>query len=352
MFDLSVSTTTIPVSESLQHSFMSNHMRRISLTPLETQSLNQLLPYKQHRRHPKQSYIKFGGLNNRTPFAMSSSAGVCNTSAQSRAVPYQDGELRGLCLADYARLRLSQIPWNTLKSQPQNPYTVVESSNTRLVISFDFQNAAGISERVYAKRYRVRNFWKSLGLLFVSSKAKREWKLGHQLLAASVPTAVPLIYAERRAGGLLKEHYLVTRHLADTTSLHDVLHEIKSAQEKRDLLSALAAFLGSLHGRGFYHDDCSSRHILVSRSAGGDTEFRFFVIDLDGCSFGRRISARQRRKNFFQLFRSLRFQTLSKKDRVRFLRLYFGSGITERALRRLLWRINRIAKRKGEPKCF
>lgn len=286
------------------------------------------------------------------PFAMSSSASVCNTPTQNRALPYQDGELRGLCLADYARLRLSQIPWNTLKSQPHGQYAVVKSSNTRLVVSFDFQNAAGVSERLYAKRCRVRNFKKALGSLFVSSKAKREWKLGHQLLAASIPTAVPLIYAERRAGGLLKENYLVTRHVAGTTSLYNVLQEIRSAQEKRDLMSALAEFLGSLHGRGFYHDDFSSHHIFISRSTDVRPEFRFFIIDLDHCRIGRRISARQRRKNFFQLFRSLPFLALSKKDRVRFLRLYFSSDLTERALRRLLWRINRIAKRKREPKCF
>jgi len=290
--------------------------------------------------------------NTMAPFAMSSSTRVCNTSTQSRAVPYQDGELRGICLADYAHLRLRQIPWNTLKSQPQDQYAVVKSSNTRLVVSFDFQNAAGISERLYAKRCRVRNFKKALGSLFVSSKAKREWKLGHQLLAASIPTAVPLIYAERRAGALLKEHYLVTRHVAGTTSLYDLLQEIRSAREKRDLVSSLAEFLGGLHHRGFYHDDFSSHHILISSSTDVRPEFRFSIIDLDHCRIGRRISARQRRKNFFQLFRSLPFSALGKKDRVRFLRLYFGPDLSERMLRRLLWRINRIAKRKGEPKCF
>jgi tRNA A-37 threonylcarbamoyl transferase component Bud32 len=265
-------------------------------------------------------------------------------------VKFRDGELIGECLADYADLPLREIPWDTIKRRPDPRYRLVKASHTRRVVSFSFRNKTGVEEIVFAKRCRVRGLRKRIAQLFISSKAKREWRIARLVLAHGVPTALPLLYAESRRGLWLTESYIVTRGLAGFVSAFHRLKEIPYAAQKK-LLKCLGEFIRAQHDAGFYHDDCSMQHIFVKVDSGKNDAPQFSIIDLDNAKWLHYVSLYRRLKNLFQLLRSFPEGEFRERGKVVLFNAYFSSAKDQRRKRRLICFMRFIAwlKRADSP---
>jgi hypothetical protein len=267
-----------------------------------------------------------------------------------KIVEFRDRDLSGKCLADYADLPLREIPWDTIKRRPDPRYRLIKSSHTRRVVSFSFRNKTAVEEIVFAKRCRVRGLRKRVAQLFASSKAKGEWRSARLALARGLPTALPLLYAERRRGVWVTESYIVTRGLSGFVSAFHRLQQIPYAAQKT-LLKRLAQFIRAQHDAGFYHDDCSMRHVFVRLDSSEMSASQFSLIDLDNAKWLHYVSLYRRLKNLFQLLRSFPKGELRERGKVVLFNAYFSSTKDRRRKRRLICFMRFIAwlKRADSP---
>ena len=269
------------------------------------------------------------------------------------SIEYTFGDVHGECMADYASLDLRNIPWNDIKYKNCPGYEIIKSSHTRRVIRFTFMPKNSIPEVVlYAKRMRIRSLKRTFGSIFVSSKACREWILGHKLRAMNIITPLPVIYAERHKGLALQESFLVVTAIEDMCSLYERYQKCPDDALKQRLLCAGAAFLASLHSHGIYHDDFCTEHIFVPLA---DTAIRndaFGIIDLDNARiYSRPVPIWKRAMNVFQFLRSIRM--LSLEQRHTFIYDYFqAAAMGKQASRICLKLVNLIARLKKEEPIF
>ncbi len=240
-------------------------------------------------------------------------------------LPYQDPReptIRGRAAAGYGHLSLAALPWDLREQQTDGAITGIKHTHTRRVVTFEEEVHATAPMRLFAKRNRARSTWRALRHRLFGSKARREWATGWALTRCGVLTGRPVIVAERREGGLVRENFLVTEAISAERTLRD---HLALASERGDdptpLLAPLAAFVRDLHSMRFHHDDLSADHLWIDTR--GDAT-RFGVIDLDGSRFRRRLSARHRTMNLFQILRSIPPRLLSAAQREAFLAAFHG----------------------------
>lgn len=276
-----------------------------------------------------------------------------NTMRNIPSVEYKFGDLRGQCLTEFANLDLTNIPWNHIKYKTCPGYEMIKSSHTRRVIRFSFIPENSVREVVlYAKRMRIRSLKRTFASFLVSSKARREWILGHKLRAMNILTPLPVIYAERHKGLALQESYLVTTAMENMCSLHERYLKVSNDALQQSLLNAGAEFMALLHFRGIYHDDFSTEHIFVSLEDAAVRSNAYGIIDLDNARiYSRPVSRWKRAMNIFQFLRSIR--ELSLEQRHTFVNSYFlAAGIEKPASQRYLKLVNLIVRLKKEEPIF
>ena len=149
----------------------------------------------------------------------------------------------------------------------------------------------------------------------------------------------------------LQESFLVTRAV-DNAQEFPVLLQSLQGRQKWQVLRELASFLVLLHQRGFYHDDCSSTHVLVNALNPRVADNNFLIIDLDNCRLLTRVSRMKVLKNIFQILYSLPPNRVFKSDKLRLLKAYWGKDIAKKRLKRYIYYLNLLAKWKTGAKCF
>jgi hypothetical protein len=285
-----------------------------------------------------------------------------------RVVTYARDGLRGECLAEMRETALAALPWHLRpkgKEIPRRPGgqkeehaqsegkdevpRCVKRSHTRCVLALAIEGTGGALVRAFAKRYRAREFFSRAASLFHPSKARREWEAGRELLRRGVPTAEPLLWAEKRRCGVRTESYLVTRALAGAVPFRRLWNSLATPSSRRDWLEILARFLRENHEKGFAHDDLRADHVLVvpacpPRSAAP----QFYFIDLDNSRIAPSVSRYRRVHNFFQFLRSLGSKPPTSEEIDVFLRAYSGGEWSDREIRLVKRKMRWIAllKRK------
>lgn len=260
-------------------------------------------------------------------------------------LPYQDRDdptIRGEAVAGYGHLSLSKMPWQLRDGESEGAFDCVKSSHTRRVLTFEETTFGEAPLRLFAKRNRSRNWRKGLGYRFRGSKARREWKIGWEILRRGIITGRPVVWAQRISGGLIRESYLITESIRADATLIDHLKSLPDEKSRASLMPALAAFVHSLHDVGFYHDDLSSEHIWVAR---GDAP-TFGIIDLDQSVLGRSVSPSRRDNNLHQVLRSIPVGLLNRNSREAFLSAYFGDAWPANR-DAVIQSLTRIQQRKG-----
>lgn len=249
----------------------------------------------------------------------------------------------GEAIRGYRKFSFADLPWSALRREglERDGAICVKASNSRRVLRFALPSAGDAPPAIaYAKRYLANNWRRRLGARLTGSKASREFRLGHQLLLAGVPTPLPLAWAEHAlpfhheyAGRKIRlppASYLLTLEWPNAGSIRSWLKDHPASAPA--VIGGLAAFLAQSHRAGFYHDDCSAEHILVgpeisdSWQADPHAAAPFAFIDLDNGRLGAGpVSARLRISNLFQILRSLPVTVLAVPDRVALVESYVAA---------------------------
>ncbi|MDH0893714.1 MULTISPECIES: lipopolysaccharide core heptose(I) kinase RfaP [unclassified Pseudomonas] len=158
--------------------------------------------------------------------------------------------------------------------------------------------------------------------------AGQEWSAIKRLTEAGVPTMTAVAYGERGANPAAQHSFIVTEELAPTTDLEqltlDWARQPPQPRLKRALIAEVARMTGTMHRAGVNHRDCYICHFLLhtDKPVTAD-DFRLSLIDLHRAQVRAATPTRWRDKDLAALYFSVLDIGLTRRDRLRFLRVYF-----------------------------
>jgi tRNA A-37 threonylcarbamoyl transferase component Bud32 len=215
----------------------------------------------------------------------------------------------------------------------------------------------GARRRVIYKRFRVTTRSDPWVSLLRRSPALRSWVHGHGLRERCLPTPRPLAVLHRRRHGLAYEGYLLTEKVLNCRELAFYVKDLETLPAphgqalRRNLIDRVAFLVRALHARHLSHRDLKAANILVQQAPdfgrdpnqvpipGTKTYGPLWLIDLVGVQRHRRVSKQKRIQNLTRLHvSSLRWPRLTRTDKLRFLRIYFGWGLTGKQGWKEWWR--------------
>jgi len=164
--------------------------------------------------------------------------------------------------------------------------------------------------------------------------AGQEWRAIERLKQAGIPTMTAVAYGERGANPATQRSFIITEELAPTISLEDYSlgwGETPPAPPlKRALIHRVAEMVGGMHRAGVNHRDCYICHFLLHTDRAVTPEdFRLSVIDLHRAQTRRRTPSRWRDKDLAALYFSALDVGLTRRDKLRFLRVYFRQPLRQ-----------------------
>ncbi|OLU16372.1 lipopolysaccharide core heptose(I) kinase RfaP [Pseudomonas sp. PA1(2017)] len=170
--------------------------------------------------------------------------------------------------------------------------------------------------------------------------AGQEWKAIQRLNGAGVSTMTAVAYGERGSNPAQQHSFIVTEELAPTVDLEQLTltwsEQPPSPIVKRALLRRVAQMTGRMHAAGVNHRDCYICHFLLHTDKPFDADdFRLSVIDLHRAQVRNAVPKRWRDKDLAGLYFSALNIGLTKRDLLRFIKVYFGF-VDSRPLRQVL----------------
>lgn len=191
--------------------------------------------------------------------------------------------------------------------------------------------------RTAVTRVRLGDGWlcvkeyRPLGLLdrikdwLRGSRARCAWWGANNLSANGIATPEIVALIERNG-----KSYLVMSFINGATPLNLLLRKRFSAAlgqaevaHKQTMVRQLGRWLRRVHDLGVYHDDWSTKNILVTQRG---QEWTFHFVDMESVSSRKRLTYRRRVKNLGQL--SDAPFGITRTDRMRFLLAYAGDDAT------------------------
>lgn len=156
----------------------------------------------------------------------------------------------------------------------------------------------------------------------------------HRLEELGVDTMTPVAFGERGFNPATRHSFLVTQELAPTVDLDQYTRDWKMSPPdprwKRALISRVADMTRRMHEGGMNHRDCYLVHFLLHLDPEPTLEtFRISLIDLHRAQLRSRTPHRWRNKDLAALHFAALDIGLTKRDRLRFVRNYFGGSLRE-----------------------
>lgn len=122
-------------------------------------------------------------------------------------------------------------------------------------------------EFFYIKQYTTKNFPEGVKSLFSLSKAYREWTHSHWLQKNHVLTAEPVAVGEKRRFGILKDCYIISKNIPNSTTvkafLSTILQSSTAALQKKMFLNDLISYIKKVHDLGIFHGELHAENVLV-----------------------------------------------------------------------------------------
>ncbi len=239
----------------------------------------------------------------------------------------------GLIVNNTYRSLLSQnkvLDFNALMDY-RNGTPVKQVRKERSTVTFMLKDTKG-SVGVYLKRYRTPRITTLTSWLFHFSPIRTaldEWNAIRAFHRAGLPTMTPLAVGLPQGIGLYQNSFLLTREIEDVQPLdHYLPHHFTPPlhsdhiKEKRSLLRELARLVKSLHRLGFNHRDLYLCHILVKRET--PCTWKIFFADLHRVDYRKKVPLRWRVKDLAALNYSADQNSITRTDRLRFIKYYLG----------------------------
>ena len=164
--------------------------------------------------------------------------------------------------------------------------------------------------------------------------AQQELKAIERLQQVGVSSMRAVAYGCRGANPAKQHSFIITEELAPTISLEDFslnwLQQPPSPTLKRALLTEVARMLKAMHASGVNHRDCYICHFLLHTDQPIQANnVQLSVIDLHRAQTGKKVSLRWRNKDLAALYFSALNIGLTRRDILRFLRLYFAAPLRQ-----------------------
>jgi tRNA A-37 threonylcarbamoyl transferase component Bud32 len=230
---------------------------------------------------------------------------------------------------DTSRAHASRVRVIHAKSCPADGFAALIAAHEQALASGDGKLKKGRRSAVTrlafggqalcVKEYRPCGVLDRVKDSFRGSRGRAAWQAAAELARRGVPTPEPVALLERG-----KTSYLVTRFVGGSLPLDRILCErfskpLSTAElaAKRAMVRQLAQWLRRVHDLGIYHDDWSTKNILVAEGSG---RWSFYFLDLESVAPGKRLTYRRRVKNLGQI--SDAPLGVTRTDRMRFLVAY------------------------------
>lgn len=182
--------------------------------------------------------------------------------------------------------------------------------------------------------------------------AGNEWRAIRACHAIGVPTMTAVAYGERGSGPARRLSFLVTEAIEPAVDLdvftRDWCEQPPPIALKRALIAEVASITRRMHEGGINHRDFYLCHFLLRQSPEpAPDSLRLALIDLHRAQLRTRTPRRWRDKDLAALYFSALDIGLTRRDKLRFLRIYFSAPLRETLLReaRLLAHLEREAAR-------
>jgi len=159
--------------------------------------------------------------------------------------------------------------------------------------------------------------------------ASNEWQAIRRLSAAGVATMHAVAYGRCGNNPARQRSFIVTEELAPTISLEDFCldwaRQPPPVPLKRALIAAVAQVARAMHAAGVNHRDFYLCHLLVHLDPPPTAQHcRLSLIDLHRAQVRAATPRRWRDKDLAALFFSALDIGLTRRDRLRFLAIYFA----------------------------
>lgn len=177
--------------------------------------------------------------------------------------------------------------------------------------------------------------------------AGNEWQAIKRLEQLGVDTMCGVAFGQRGSNPAAQHSFIVTEELAPTISLEDYCRDWPANPPgvalKRALLRRVAEMARRMHGGGVNHRDFYICHFLLHLDPlPSASNFKLSLIDLHRAQIRDETPRRWRDKDLSSLFFSALGIGLTRRDVLRFLRLYF-----DRPLRVILREENALLRQLG-----
>jgi heptose I phosphotransferase len=165
--------------------------------------------------------------------------------------------------------------------------------------------------------------------------AEHEWRAINRLNELGVDTMKAVAFGRRGSNPAKLESFIVTEELAPTVSLEDTCRDWPAQPPapafKRALIARVAEMAGKMHRGGVNHRDCYICHFLLHTDpAPTPGALRLSLIDLHRAQVRPGAAPRRwRDKDLAALHFSTLEIGLTARDRLRFLRAYFGRPLRD-----------------------
>lgn len=231
------------------------------------------------------------------------------------------GECSRACL-----IRLIDFPELPLRS---NIRETLKSGRSSLVVKAEIALGWRTVTVAY-KRFRRRNWWKSLTGMLRPRRALRNWRLSELLRREGICTPQALVAVVPRGAPDRVDSYLATEWV-EGVSLYQFPRWLASMPAARQggLLHAAAErigrLLGRLHGAGFTHRDLKPGNLMLAGNREDVDTLQAHLIDLDGVKRHASVGRRERAKDLSRLAVGLSTTTgLTPAVCLRFVKAYLA----------------------------
>jgi len=172
--------------------------------------------------------------------------------------------------------------------------------------------------------------------------ARNEWSAIKRLTQRGVPTMTASLYCERGSNPATLRSAIVTESLEPTVSLEDFTTE--NPLQKRRILSEVARVSREMHRAGVNHRDFYLCHFLMQEM--DSVEPHLYLIDLHRAQIRNRVPLRWQVKDLGGLLFSAFDKQLTRRDLLRFVRIYSDKPLREALADEALWNAVMIRARK------